>query len=70
MRAHARRPHALLPTGRRLKTVGATAGLGQQCWAAAGPPGRLGGWPGCLLSLSLLFVSVFLFSATVLQIKY
>ena len=65
-RAHARRPHALLPTGRRLKTVGATAGLGQQCWAAAGPPGRLGRWPGGLLSLYLLVSVFYFFSVSVL----
>ena len=35
-RARARRAHALLPTGRRLKTVATTVGWAAQCWTSTG----------------------------------
>ena len=34
--ARARRAHALLPTGRRLKMVAASVGWAAQCWTSTG----------------------------------
>ena len=61
-RARARRAHALLPTGRRLKTMATAVGWAAQCWTStgAGPalvaarvrPGNF------LLSLSFISISV------------
>ena len=57
VRARARRAHALLPTGSRLKTVATAVGWAAQCWDADGLPGKLGGFPS--YSIFLLF-SIFL----------
>ena len=47
-RARARRAHALLPTGRRLKTVAAAVGWAAQCWTSTGAGPALVGWSGGL----------------------
>ena len=45
-RARARRAHALLPTGRRLKTVAAAVGWAAQCWTSTGAGPALVGCTG------------------------
>ena len=45
-RARARRAHALLPTGRRLKTVATTVGWAAQCWTSTGAGPALVGCTG------------------------
>ena len=61
-RARARRAHALLPTGRRLKTVATGVGWAAQCWTSTGAGPALVGCtvrPGnFLLSLSFISISV------------
>ena len=65
-RARARRAHALLPTGRRLKTVAAAVGWAAQCWTSTGAgPALVGctvlgcGWLlGKVQVISVLYFSV------------
>ena len=45
-RARARRAHALLPTGRRLKTVATGVGWAAQCWTSTGAGPALVGCTG------------------------
>ena len=45
-RARARRAHALLPTGRRLKTVATAVGWAAQCWTSTGAGPALVGCTG------------------------
>ena len=49
-RARARRAHALLPTGRRLKTVATGVGWAAQCWTSTGAGPALVGCTGKLCS--------------------
>ena len=59
--ARVRQAHALVPTGRRLKTVAAAVGWAAQCWTSIGAGPALVGCTGKHFSLSLSFVSVFYF---------
>ena len=60
-RARARRAHALLPTGRRLKTVATAVGWAAQCWTSTGAGPALVGCTGKLCSFYFfLFCFVFI----------
>ena len=59
--ARVRRAHALLPTGRRLKTVAAAVGWAAQCWTStgAGPALVQVSSPGTSLTFLICFLFYF-----------